>query len=525
MVAMPVHPRFPIRPVITTCALAMCAGMAMRSAAAQPAPLPRELDDYIADAVKQFEIPGLAIAIVKDGQPIVVRGYGVTKLGTTEAVTADTVFDIASLTKAFTAAAIATLVDDGKLDWDKPIRSYLPTVEFADPYLTTNVTLRDLLSHRTGLRNNAAPFRGHLTRPQVVALFKRLKTSEPFRARWVYSNIGYALAGEVAAAATGSTWEKLVTSRVIEPLGLKRTSANFNALPPGGNYATGHVVVDGIQRAVPRGSERLSTAAAGAVQSSARDLATWMAFQLGDGTFRGKRLISADAMVEMHAPQVYVPTKLAFRTERQLQRTAAYGFGWQIWDYRGHHLLWHTGNGDGQLASLFLLPDSQLGIAILTNTWRASGLLNVALTNRLIDHYLALATHDYVADYRASWQKAEHDDAAEEAALEAGRLKQAAPHLPLSAYAGQYRDQLGLDVVVALEPDGLTLRYAAGAPARLAHWHGDTFRATWASPFSQGRPTFVSFTIDPSGKVTRLGAEIMRDPIDAERIAPPVASH
>jgi len=496
-------------------------GIAIRSLAmAQPAPFPRELDDYVAATVKEWDIPGLAIAVVKDGQPVLVKGYGVTKLGTSEAVGPDTVFDIASLTKSFTAAAIATLVDEGKLDWDKPIRAYLPAVEFADPYLTANVTLRDLLSHRTGLRNNAAPFRGHLTRPQIVALFKRLQTSEPFRARWVYSNIGYALAGEVAAAATGSSWEKLVTSRILEPLGLKRTTASFNALPPGGNVAVGHVVVDGMQRAVPRGSERLSTAAAGAVQSSARDLATWMVFQLGDGTFRGKRVISVDAMAEMHAPQVYVPTKQAFRTSRSLQRSAAYGFGWQVWDYHGHHLLWHTGNGDGQVASMILLPDANLGIAVVTNTWRTGVLLNLALTNRLVDHYLGRPIKDHVAEFRGSWEKSEKDDAAEEAALEAGRLKQTSPHLPLSAYAGQYRDQLGLDVIVTLEQDGLKLRYAGGAPASLKHWHGDTFRASWANPFSQGRAVFVAFAVDATGKVNRLSCEILRDPVEATRVAP-----
>jgi CubicO group peptidase (beta-lactamase class C family) len=511
-----------VRSARATWVLLIYFGVALRSLAiAQPAALPKDQDDYVAAAIKEWNIPGVALAIVKDGKPIVVKGYGVTKLGTSDAVNPDTMFDIASLTKSFTAAAIATLVDEGKLDWDTPVREYLPIVQFSDPYLTSNVTLRDLLSHRTGLRNNAAPFRGHLTRAQVVALFKHLSTSEPFRARWVYSNIGYALAGEVAAAATGSTWEKLVTSRIIEPLGLKRTTAYFDTLTTMGNYAAGHVVVDGSQRAVPRGSERLSTAAAGAVQSSARDLANWMLFQLGDGTFNGKRLISADAMAEMHGPQVYVPTKLAFRTSRQLQRSAAYGFGWQVWDYRGHHMLWHTGNGDGQVASMVLLPDSNLGIAIVTNTWRTGVQLNFALTNRLIDHYLGLQTRDYVAEFRTSWQQSEKDDAAEETALDAGRLKHAAPHVPLSAYAGQYRDPLGLDVIVVLEQDGLKLRYAGGAPASLKHWHGDTFRLSWANPFSQGRPAFVTFGLDAKGNVNRLSAELLRDQIDAARVTQP----
>ena len=225
---------------------------------------PGDLDRYVSAALRELAVPGAAVVVVRDGRVVVAKGYGVRELGRPDPVDGDTVFDIASLTKSFTAATIASLVDDRALGWDTPIREYLPRVEFSDPYLTANVTLRDLLSHRTGLRNNAAPFRGHLTRPQVVDLFRHLEPAEPFRTRWVYSNIGYALAGEVAAAATGRSWEELVTKRMIEPLRMTRTTADYNAVPAMGNVAAGHVVIGGVQRAWPRGSERMSTAAAGA---------------------------------------------------------------------------------------------------------------------------------------------------------------------------------------------------------------------------------------------------------------------
>lgn len=504
--------------------LLSASGFRGSAAAADPSALrtfPKDLDAYVAASLSELQIPGAAIAVVQDGRVVLAKGYGVKELGKPDPVDADTVFDIASVTKSFTAAMIASLVDEGTLAWDTPIREYLPSVGFSDPYLSANVTLRDLLCHRTGFRNNAAPFRGHLTREQVVRLFRNLEPVEAFRAKWVYSNVGYALAGEVAAAATGRSWEKLVTDRMIGPLGMTRTTADYDAVPSMGNVASGHVVIDGVQRAVPRGSERLSTAAAGAVHSSARDLATWMRFQLGDGTFGGKRLVSAASMDEMHGPQVFVPTTPAFRTARQLRHFAAYGFGWQVWDYRGHLMLWHTGNGDGQLAYVVLLPDEGLGIAVVTSSWRVEVPFNIALASRILDRYLGLPTRDYVAEYRASWEKSEKADADAEAALLSSRPKGTSPSLPLSAYAGSYRDRLGLDVAVALEGSDLRLRYAGGEPAALRHWHHDTFRMTWANPFSQGRPTFVSFEVDPEGRVTGLRTEITRDKIEAARVATP----
>src|SRR5262249_14380791 len=280
------------------------------------------------------------------------------------------------------------------------------------------VTLRDLLSHRTGLRNNAAAFRGHLSRAQVGDLFRNLEPVQPFRTRWEYSNIGYALAGEIAAAAGHSSWEELITHRVIEPLAMHRTTAYFDAVPGMGNYASGHVLVDGVQRVAPRDSERLSTAAAGAVQSCARDLATWLLFQLGDGTFNGKPVLSSSSMAEMHSPQIFVPTTPELRKSRQLEHFAAYGFGWQVWDYRGRFMRWPAGNGDGQLAYMVLLPDSNLGIAILTNSWRTNVFLNLALAARISDYYLHLPTRDYVAEHRELWKKGQEQDAAEERTLE-----------------------------------------------------------------------------------------------------------
>ncbi len=386
--------------------------------------LPNQLASYVESGFREWEVPGAAIAVVKDGQVILAKGYGVRELGKPAPVDADTIFDIASITKSFTAAMIAALVDEHRLSWDEPVHTYLPTLRFRDPYMTANVTLRDLLCHRAAIRNNSAWYFGRLSSRQLIELFAKLEPQAPFRTQWMYSNIGYQAAAEVAAAAAGSTWEKLVAERVLQPLGMTRSIANFDTAPTLGNYALPHAEIDGTQQPVPREVSRMSTAAAGGVQSSARDLATWMLFQLGDGTFQGRRILSPAAMEEMHAPQIFVPTTHEFRTKRQLRFAIGYGFGWQVWDYRGTPLLWHSGSGDGESAYLALLPEHRLGVVVLVNSWKPGGsAFNVAVASRILDYYLGAPARDYLAEYRESWNRARRQDADERKALEAARLR------------------------------------------------------------------------------------------------------
>ncbi|MGH9949451.1 MAG: serine hydrolase domain-containing protein, partial [Pyrinomonadaceae bacterium] len=213
-----------------------------------PPGFPNELEAYIASTLKEWEIPGAAIAVVKDGKIIVAKGYGVRELGKPGRVDENTIFDAASLTKAFTAAAIASLVDEKKMSWDDPVKRYIPTIEFPDPYLTANITMRDLLCHRTGIRStNTAWYLTGVNRTQLFGLIKNMEQAAPFRTRLVYSNIGYTLAGEAAARAAETTWEDIVTKRLIVPLGMKRTTAVFSSAPAMGNIASGHALIQGVQ--------------------------------------------------------------------------------------------------------------------------------------------------------------------------------------------------------------------------------------------------------------------------------------
>jgi hypothetical protein len=301
---------------------------------------------------------------------------------------------------------------------------------------------------------------------------------------------------------------------------MKRTTANFDAVPTLGNFTSPHEVIAGVHRVVPREITRMSTAAAGGVQSCAADLATWMLFQLGDGTHAGKRILSAESMAEMHAPQIYVPTTAEFRARRQIRLSAAYGFGWQVWDYRGTLLLWHTGGGDGQSAYMALLPELNLGVAFLVNTWKAGGSgFNAQIASRIQDFYLGSPPRDYVAEYREALARSQKRDADERRALDKARLKNTRPTLPLASYAGTYRDRLGLDVAVTYDGTTLSLRYAGGQPGTLEHWHQDVFRVHWENPLADAdRVTFAAFRIDESGKATDLHMDPFNEKIDAHRL-------
>jgi CubicO group peptidase (beta-lactamase class C family) len=483
-------------------------------------PFPETLDAYIRSALRDWEIPGAAIAVVKDGRVVVVRGYGVRELGKSDLVDGNTIFDAASLTKSFTSAAVGSLVDEGHMQWDDPVRRYLPTLEFPDPYLSANVTIRDLLCHRTGVRatNSAWYFTG-VTRSQLPELVKNMELAAPFRTRLVYSNIGYTLAGLAAAAAAGKNWEELITQRLLVPLGMTRTTVDFASAPTMGNVASGHALISGVQRVTPRETTpRITTAPAGAIQSSANDLAIWALFQLGDGTFRGRRILSAKTISEMHSPQIVVPSSEEFRIARQIRYFAAYGMGWQVFDYRGTPLLWHSGSGDGQSAYIALLPDLRLGIVVLTNTRKVGVPFNGAVANRIIDHYLSVATRDYVTELRDSWDKELQQHEAEKRATEASRLSSTTPSLPLSAYAGVYRDRLGLDVVVTLNNGSLRLQYGGGEVAQLAHWHHDTFRLQWETALHAAEwPAFIRFDISPLAQADSLHTQLFGDLIEATR--------
>ncbi|MEJ7809839.1 MAG: serine hydrolase [Gemmatimonadaceae bacterium] len=496
---------------------------AAQSPGRKPAPVsfPAELDVYLAKAVRDWDVPGLAIAVVRNDTVLIARGYGVRELGKPDRVDENTVFNIASLTKSFTSAAAALLVDEGKLRWDQPVREILPWAELPDPYVTRQTTMRDLLSHRVGLfAANMMWVPTDIDRREVLRRIRFLPAEQPFRGGMAYSNVLYTLAGEATAAAAGSTWEELIRTRLVVPLGMRSTTVSFAALAGQPDVAQPHAVVGGKQRPIPY-RDYTNTAPSASVNSTAADMARWLRFQLNDGVLDGKRLVSERAMQETHSPQIIIATTPAMRAARGVDFFAGYGLGWQVMDYHGNPMLWHSGNADGMPSYMAILPAKKLGVVVMLNSWIAP-FLHGALAARVLDHYLGVATKDYSGEALAAQRAA--NARAEEAwrRLDSARVRNSVPSRPLAAYAGTFADSLYGEITVALEGDRLSMRMGRGQAAELEHWSYDTFAVRWRDAvFAEYYPARVTFSLNAAGEPDALSMQLNRDAIRAGRVRSP----
>jgi CubicO group peptidase (beta-lactamase class C family) len=393
----------------------------------------------------------------------------------------------------------------------------LPEISFGDPYIDANVTLRDLLTHRVALQSaNAMPRFSNYDQAEVLRRLRYLKPQGQFRADFVYSNLMYTVAGAMAERITGKKWNVLVTERLLTPLGMTGTNAEEDLTRP--NSASPHALIDGVQQPV-RPYYWKTMAPAAAIASNARDMARWLQFQLGDGMWEGKRIISAASMEQMHSPQFIVPTTAAMRAGRNVDYFAGYGFGWQVFDYKGRTMFWHSGNGDGMPSYMGILPKQKLGVIVMTNSWVMPS-LHGALINRILDTFLGLETRDNVAETIAADKTNRERDAKAVADMEKERAKNTKPPVALAQYAGTYNDPLFGDMTVTVEGDHTVLQFAGGEKANLSHWHYDTFDVLWRDPLLRAYYGAAAvFSLDADGKPARLDMRLGRDVIEAKRTA------
>jgi CubicO group peptidase (beta-lactamase class C family) len=328
-------------------------------APAQPAPL-TGLDAWIEQEMQRWQIPGLAVAVVKDDSVVYARGFGVRRLGEPEPVDEHTLFGVASTTKAMTAAALALLVDEGRVSWDNPVVRHLPGFALSDPWVTRQVTIRDLLTHQVGvgrITGNRLRYLPNRSREEVIYRMRFHAFERPFRSGYVYSNVMYMVAGEVIPAVTGQSWDEFVQQRLFRPLGMTRSSTSFTAIADGENAAWPHQEIDGRVQPIPRRNFDVVGPAA-SVNTSVREMAQWIRLQLGEpGVYGGERLISEAAMREMYRPQVALGGN-----PLEGSSFAAYGLGWSLSQRDGRWITQHGGATDGMNTTLVLVPAENLGV-------------------------------------------------------------------------------------------------------------------------------------------------------------------
>jgi CubicO group peptidase (beta-lactamase class C family) len=476
------------------------AGRCHEEAAPQCPELSSRLDAYVQQAVTDWEVPGLAIAVVKDGETVFARGYGVRELGGEAPVDEHTLFAIGSTTKAMTAAAIGMLVDEGKLDWDSRVTDLLPGFELASPWMTRELTVRDLLTHRAGLGN--ADMLWYRTGREPADILHRVRyvpQAYSPRSSFIYQNLMYATAGAVVTEVSGMPWAEFVRSRIFAPLGMEGTVPLLAETIPLDNVAIPHDRVDGELQAIENASVD-NVDAAGSVWSSVADMAKWANFMLGSEPAPNSPLLQPRTRAELLTPQTIV-TDAAFYPTAALTRPhwKTYSLGWFQHDYEGRAVSFHTGSIDGMVAIIGLIPDEELGVYVLANRDHAE--VRHALMYKVFDLWGGRSDgRDWSAELRELY--ADLEQRGEEAATEqrASRIPDTSPSLALSAYSGLYVDELYGEIEIS-ETDGLRLSFGE-LSADLGHWHHDTFEARWRHAWMGTMP--VSFTIGIDGKVATL---------------------
>jgi CubicO group peptidase (beta-lactamase class C family) len=457
------------------------------------------LDEYIAKSVRDWQVPGLAVAVVKDDAVVLAKGYGVRKVGQSIPVTERTRFALGSTTKAFTAAALAILVDEGKIHWDDPVIKHLPGFRLRDPYVTRSLTVRDLLAHRTGLqRHELVWYRAPLGREELLRRMQHADLTWGFRSDFTYQNIMYLAAGQIIPAVTGKSWDDFVREQFFGPLGMSSSLTSFKALAKADNVAAPHARLNEKVQEIP-GLDLDNVGPAGSITSNVLDMANWVRFQLGRGSYNKQRLLGSDTFQEMHTPQIII------RGESLLAKRHfyAYGLGWFLQDYRGEKVVEHGGNVDGMTALVAMIPEKKLGLVILSNMDTTA--LPQALMYRVFDAYLGGAARDWSGELHKIVKAGEEERKAAEKQEEKERVHGTKPSLKVDAYAGTYTNQLDGDLKVVREKGKLVLTYGPAFIGDLEHWNYDTFRVNWRNrKFGKG---LVTFRLSARGKVEDIKVE------------------
>ncbi len=502
---------------------AFAAAAAVSGASAQDTAYLDGFDEWVESARAAWSMPGLSVAIVDGDAVVFAHGFGTLEQGGSTPVDADTLFAIGSNTKQFTAAAVGALVDEGKLGWNDKVVERLDGFILSDPYRTGEIEIRDTLSHRAGYATWAGDllwWGSDISREESVGKLKHLEPAYALRTEWGYSNFMFLVAGEIIEQASGQDWDTVIETRILEPLGMERSFSRFSEVENARNVATPHSMVDGEHVMIPH-RDISNIAPAGAIYSSANDMAKWLLMRVHDGAYGGEQVVSEATINMLRRPHTVLP---GGHREGNPIVNGVYGLGVMTASYRGEYLTRHGGGIDGMISQVAALPDKDFGVVVLTNSDEWGGLAD-AVVYEAIDRFLGVDNRSWSFagdETAADWSEfglartlaGRAATAEAEGAAEAERLTDSTPSLPLEAYVGTYRDDFMGDVEVTLNRGALSLNMTRHAELQgpLAHWQLDTFQVDWDAPAA--RESLVEFDIGTDAKVKSLSFQVRPDFLD-----------
>lgn len=454
-----------------------------------------KLDAYIESSRVQWNVPGVSVSVVHNNEVLLCKGYGVKQAGEQQAVDGDTLFAIASNSKAFTSAALAILVDEKKLRWDDRVQTHLPWFQLYDEYVSQEMRVHDLLCHRSGL----GTFSGDLmwygtpfTAQQIVEKCRMLKPVGPFRSHYGYSNVMFLAAGLIVEKVSGHSWHEFVRDRILAPAQMTRSITSVRDLISKSNFATPHKTLQDRSEPIPWVNWD-TMAAAGGIISSAQDMAQWMRLQLGRGEVHQHRLYSEDASTEMW--QAYTNIKITPASSQRFPSThfRSYGLGWGLGDYGGRKLVSHGGGYDGMYSHQILVPEENFGIMVLTNSMTS---LPDSIAYRAVDLAIGMPDRDWSTENLERFQKSRTEFRKKVDDVTAVRAEGTKPSHPIESYTGEFHCPLMGKASITLEDSKLVFRIHSNPDlvADLVHQHYDTFVMHWRSKiawFDQGSILFI----------------------------------
>ncbi len=469
----------------------------------------KDIEVLIEKAQKQWNVPGLAVAVVKDGKVILSKGFGVIEEGKKGKVNNQTLFAIASNTKGFVSSALAKLVAEGKLNWNDKVKTYLPYFELYDPYVSSDITIRDLLSHRAGLgtfSGDAIWYKSKLPAEEIVKLAKYVPQAYPFRAGYGYSNLMFITAGEVIKAITGKPWDEYVKENFFQPLGMERSITSTTQITAKGNAATPHKTQ--LDKNMPiEWTNWDNMSAAGAIISSSNDMAQWMMMHLENGIINGDTLLNPEQQNTLWT--IHNNYTLSENSKETIpgRHFTGYGLGFGLQDYFGRMLVSHGGGYDGMYSRLAMMPDEKLGVVVLTNSM--SG-ISTPLTYAIFNLFIKEDQQDWIASFYEAQMEDERI-----LKLKRNRLTGTSPGLELPEYTGNYYADMYGNFSVKLEGEQLRLSFShsPGLSATLTHWHNNTWQIEWDNTHAWFDFGLLTFHLNDNLEVTGMKMNVPNDDI------------